>query len=1358
MCGGNLIADTNSNTAMCESCGIEQTLPTAADEQKAGLFIRANHLRRSNDFDRAMTAYENLLNLDDHDAEAHWGLLLSRYGIEYVDDPRTGEKIATCHRVQRESILSDPDYKAAIEYAPDSESRRLYEVEAKRIAQVQRDILAVSAQEEPYDVFICYKETTDAGTRSRDSVLAQDIYYSLTKEGYKVFFSRITLESKLGQQYEPYIFAALQSAKVMLVIGTKPEHFQAVWVKNEWSRYLSLMKKDRSKLLIPSYQGMDPYDLPQEMSMLQSLDMSRIGFIRDLLQGVERNIRVAIPKAVEPVAQEVATPTVSAESLHKRACIFLEDSDWKQADEYFDRILDQDPEYAPAYMGKLCAELCVHKEADLGKLKFSIAEKGNYVKALRFADERQRETYKGYEQAILDYFEREKQEILRREEVARKERERREEAARLERERKQREEEVAEEKRLLERYQNACNLGKAAKSISDLEEVVRLFTLLGNFQNSRELERHYNKIIKQKTERKNRNIAKAVGVLIIIVVVIYFAKNTVIPYMRYSNAERLMKKGDYDGAYAAFDALGNYKDSSNRASKAELALRYSKAEFFMEQEDYERAYTQFNQLGSYKDSGDRASEAKYKYAENCLEKGNYERAHNLFNTLGTYRDSRHKAVEAETALNYSNADKWMKSGDYERAYNVFVALGTYKDSRTKATEAKLALNYNNAEILLKSGEYEESYLAFSALKTYKDSQDNAREAMYRNAEQLMKLGDYEGAHDKYMALGNYKDSNFKAAEAKLKQENFIKLQNASVGDIVPFGQYDWLVLEKKNDNILLITKNIILPRTYNPNRTTWEYSTLTWEYSSLRIWLNTTFYNEFYDSEQDMIINTKNLNNNNPKFKTNGGKPTIDKIFLLSIDEANQYFKTNADRIAKWKNYPDRWWLRSPGKGEIYAAIVESNGIIAIEGIYVDANNSDSGVRPGVRPALWLSLKDGNYKQATVMSNSLNNDDILSVSTEKTMQRTGKTWKDKAKILKSAKPGDIVPFGKYDWTVLGKKNENLLLITKDIIEEHEYTDQRTIATWENSTLRKWLNSTFYDRFDISEKDVISDAGTMNNNSNVSNNKSVIDKIFLLSLEEANQYFKSDMERSSLLWFKPYWWWLRSKEPARNTADIVLSDGVVMRDDVTQPGVNMAGGVRPALWINLKEIDDKNTSHVSSIPNVNTYSSIKNSNINNALQQQNLKYLMTPGTIKKLRRYYIIRSKLSGYYFDIDMSGMREGDHLIIWHINGNECQHFEMVEVAENSDGLLFTIKPRHSGLYLGASGKQEKGSRIVQLNSETYWYIKQDKDGWYKIIHAPTNLVIEIEGESIGGDSKITLQPDRDNNDGQKFTLIPIG
>jgi hypothetical protein len=44
---------------------------------------------------------------------------LCRYGIEYVEDPRTHERVPTCHRTQYEPILTDADYLAALENAPD---------------------------------------------------------------------------------------------------------------------------------------------------------------------------------------------------------------------------------------------------------------------------------------------------------------------------------------------------------------------------------------------------------------------------------------------------------------------------------------------------------------------------------------------------------------------------------------------------------------------------------------------------------------------------------------------------------------------------------------------------------------------------------------------------------------------------------------------------------------------------------------------------------------------------------------------------------------------------------------------------------------------------------------------------------------------------------------------------------------------------------------------------------------------------------------------------------------------------------------------------------------------------------------
>ena len=300
--------------------------------------------------------------------------------------------------MQVASILTDEDYLAAVENAPDEESRRIYQEEAARIAEIQKGILAISANEKPYDVFICYKETDENGQRTRDSQWAQDVYYGLTEQGLKVFFSRITLEDKLGQQYEPYIFAALNSAKVMVVIGTRPEYFNAVWVKNEWSRYLSLMKHDHKRLLIPCYRDMDPYDLPEELSMLQSQDMSKIGFMQDLLRGIQKVMQqpTSAPQGVRVETATAETNAPGVTSLLKRAALFLEDGDTASAREYYDRVLDIDPECAEAYMGKVCAETGCRKESDLGALNYCVDMRGDWQKAVRFASAAQKQTYTGY--------------------------------------------------------------------------------------------------------------------------------------------------------------------------------------------------------------------------------------------------------------------------------------------------------------------------------------------------------------------------------------------------------------------------------------------------------------------------------------------------------------------------------------------------------------------------------------------------------------------------------------------------------------------------------------------------------------------------------------------------------------------------------------------------------------------------------------------------------------------------------------------------------------------------------------------------------------------------------------------------
>ena len=398
MCGGTLNFTEGSTVAECECCGTKQTLPKLSDEKRANLYDRANHFRRNNDYDKALSIYEQILNEVKTDAEAYWSIVLCKYGIEYVEDPSNHKRIPTVNRAQFTSIFADEDYKAAIANA-DGYQRDLYEAEAKEIDKIQKGILAISGKESPYDVFICYKETDNGGRRTQDSVLAQDLYFGLKNEGFNVFFSRITLEDKLGSAYEPHIFAAIHSAKVMVVLGTKAEHFNAVWVKNEWSRYLALIKKGENKTLIPAYKDMDPYDLPDEFSHLQAQDMSKLGFMQDLLRGIKKIVEADREKSGQVKETVVVSGKQDITPLLKRAFLFIEDGDFSSANDYAEKVLDINPECSEAYIVKALIDLQLCKIEQLSTSNTLISNNSNFKKAIRFSSGESHSSLLSYQEA-----------------------------------------------------------------------------------------------------------------------------------------------------------------------------------------------------------------------------------------------------------------------------------------------------------------------------------------------------------------------------------------------------------------------------------------------------------------------------------------------------------------------------------------------------------------------------------------------------------------------------------------------------------------------------------------------------------------------------------------------------------------------------------------------------------------------------------------------------------------------------------------------------------------------------------------------------------------------------------------------
>ncbi len=296
-----------------------------------------------------------------------------------------------------------------------------------------------------------------------------------------------------------------------------------------------------------------------------------------------------------------------------------------------------------------------------------------------------------------------------------------------------------------------------------------------------------------------------------------------------------------------------------------------------------------------------------------------------------------------------------------------------------------AQNYSRAVGLMSEKKYAEAIDAFNSLGGYRDSADRLTscravlsEMEYRAAVRLMDAGDLLAAYEAFTKLGGYKDSSDIAVELIRQYHEVEKLKWAETGDCVTFGAceqdgidgngsepIEWLVLAREGNKALLISRYALDSRPYNS-----RYADITWETCTLREWLNGEFYDGAFSTyEKTRILTAKITADKNPLHLTDPGGDTQDKLFLLSITEAQKYFKTDAARACApteyailtgvWisdSNMTDNrpacwWWLRTPGGSANGAAGVCSNGNVNTDGFNV------RDVALAVRPALWIYLE-----------------------------------------------------------------------------------------------------------------------------------------------------------------------------------------------------------------------------------------------------------------------------------------------------------------------------------------------------------------------------------------------------------------
>ncbi|MBP5494669.1 MAG: toll/interleukin-1 receptor domain-containing protein [Lachnospiraceae bacterium] len=371
-CGG--VLKVKSSLCVCDYCGATNFISDVASKYVNQL-NRANKLRQEREFDNAARIYDIILEENGPSSDILWLRTLCEYGIEYVPDPVSDKYIPTLHRINDESILSYHSYIDALSLADKAEKESLQK-EAEYINTIQNEYLHIAENEAPYDVFICYKETDeDTGEKTEDVVLAEQLYNDLTGRGFKVFFAKETLKTKLSIDYEPYIFAALKSSKAMVIIGTKSEYFLSVWVKNEWGRFLKLMQNDENKQMF--FACDDPDELPRAFATKQAQLLGEDNALKNIADNVERFLKEKKGRSPETTDSEL-------EILYNRALSYVRSRNEFSAGPYIERLIERFPEYAPGYWLRM---LNTYKANDqiLIRMPLNIYSNPDYQKAVSLA-------------------------------------------------------------------------------------------------------------------------------------------------------------------------------------------------------------------------------------------------------------------------------------------------------------------------------------------------------------------------------------------------------------------------------------------------------------------------------------------------------------------------------------------------------------------------------------------------------------------------------------------------------------------------------------------------------------------------------------------------------------------------------------------------------------------------------------------------------------------------------------------------------------------------------------------------------------------------------------------------------------
>ncbi len=369
---------------VCGSCGnIYDSAGTS--ESAADKLNIANQKRIEDyDFEGALALCRDVLAEDANSQEANWCAMLAEYKIIYLKNDEN----------KYVPSFLDPDVKTPLyECGYYAKLNTAYRDMADKIEKMRRIVVDEARDIPDYDVFISYRQHKGRNSKeeTEESQWAEELYRLLSKQSgadkLRVFYDKESLDGS-NAGWEPHIYAALRSAKFLVLMGSSLENINSTWVKNEWKRFIAYRNMGKEKTLAVLGKNIDPMKLP-DVAL-------RAG---QMIKADEKGWQEKLVKRANDACKE----NKDVDYLLNEADTFICKNKFGKAKQNYLKVCSLAPRDSRGYWGLVRCKYKAFDDYDIVKGKKKLVKINEFNEAMRYATGTEKAHYEDVRNAQLKH-------------------------------------------------------------------------------------------------------------------------------------------------------------------------------------------------------------------------------------------------------------------------------------------------------------------------------------------------------------------------------------------------------------------------------------------------------------------------------------------------------------------------------------------------------------------------------------------------------------------------------------------------------------------------------------------------------------------------------------------------------------------------------------------------------------------------------------------------------------------------------------------------------------------------------------------------------------------------------------------